>query len=168
MSKLNLMCGIPGSGKSYWVRHHITDTDAYISRDQIRFSMLKEGEEYFSHENEVFEEFIAQIKNAINGNYNNIFVDATHLNKSSRNKLLYALGDAIEEVEEINLIFLNTPLYTALARNHQRTGRKYVPEETIRSMFKGLKLPDGTETNITSVYIIEEGKPIERRFINGK
>ena len=157
MSKLNLMCGIPGSGKSYWVRHHMTDTDAYISRDQIRFLMLKEGEEYFSHENEVFEEFIAQIQN-----------DATHLNKSSRNKLLYALGDAIEEVEEINLIFLNTPLYTALARNHQRTGRKYVPEETIRSMFKGLKLPDGTETNITSVYIIEEGKPIERRFINGK
>jgi hypothetical protein len=35
-------------------------------------------------------------------------------------------------------------------------------------MFKGLKLPDETETNITSVYIIEEGKPIERRFINGK
>ena len=74
MSKLNLMCGIPGSGKSYWVRHHMTDADAYISRDQIRFSMLKEGEEYFSHENEVFEEFIAQIQNAINGNYNNILL----------------------------------------------------------------------------------------------
>lgn len=168
MSKLNLMCGIPGSGKSYWIKHHITDNDAYISRDQIRFLMLKEGEEYFSHENEVFEEFIAQIQNAINENYNNIFVDATHLNKSSRNKLLYALGDAIEEVDEINVIFLNTPLHTALARNHLRTGRKYVPEEIIRSMFNGLKLPDETETNITSVYIIEEGKPIERRVINGK
>lgn len=131
--------------------------------------MLKEGEEYFSHENEVFEEFIAQIQNAINRNYNNIFVDATHLNKSSRNKLLYALGkDIIEKVEEINVIFLNTPLHIALARNHQREGRKYVPEETIRNMFNGLRLPDETETNITSVYIIEEGKPIERRFINEK
>lgn len=147
----------------------MTTADKYISRDEIRFKLLSDEDDYFAHENEVFKIFISEIHSAIDKNYDNIFIDATHLNKNSRNKLLYAIGDDyINKAEEINVIFLNTSVITAITRNKQREGRKYVPEEVIYNMFKNLRLPDRDETKITSVYIIEEEKPIERRFINGK
>jgi len=146
----------------------MTAADTYISRDDIRFSYLKEGEDYFSHETEAFNSFIQSIKRAINYNeYDNIFVDATHLNKKSRNKLLYSLGlDYIKKVKEINCIFLDTPLEVSLERNSKRTGRQYVPEATIIDMFKSISLPDETETNIFSTYIISYSTGmIERRII---
>ena len=46
MSKLFLMMGAPGSGKSYWATHHLSERDKYISRDEIRFSFLEENDAY--------------------------------------------------------------------------------------------------------------------------
>lgn len=161
MSKLNLMSGIPGSGKSYWCHHHMTNKDIYISRDIVRFSMLNDEDDYFAKENEVFKEFIKQIQNAIDSNkYDNIFIDATHLNKSSRNKIFYNIE--IKNIEEINLIYLNTPLEIAIERNSKRTGRKYVPENVIKNMYNSFKLPLlEEEPNFNNVYIINIDKPIQ-------
>ena len=47
------MVGCPGSGKSTWAKKHLPDT-YYVSRDEVRFSLLQDGEDYFSHEKEVF------------------------------------------------------------------------------------------------------------------
>ena len=50
MSRLIMMCGIPGSGKSTWIQNckgFIGNDVVVVSRDAIRFSMLKEGEDYF-------------------------------------------------------------------------------------------------------------------------
>ena len=61
MIVLYLMCGIPGSGKSTWIKQNKIESDAVISRDVVRFSLVKEHEEYFSKETEVFYTFIDQI-----------------------------------------------------------------------------------------------------------
>ena len=62
--KLYLMMGCPGSGKSTYLKTRFSQRPlAVISRDEIRFSMVKENEEYFSRENEVYAEFIRQIIN---------------------------------------------------------------------------------------------------------
>ena len=47
-----LMCGAPGSGKSWFAKNILKtdDTWQYISRDEIRFSLIKEGEDYFGKE----------------------------------------------------------------------------------------------------------------------
>jgi len=53
MADVYIMCGCPGSGKTTWLKDHVKPGSAIISRDAIRFSLLKEGEDYFSHEEEV-------------------------------------------------------------------------------------------------------------------
>ena len=66
--KIFLMCGIPGSGKSFWIQNQISNNQTQccvISRDKIRFSLLKDGEDYFKRENAVFAQFVKEINNSI-------------------------------------------------------------------------------------------------------
>lgn len=155
MSKLYLMAGAPGSGKTYWATHHLTENDKYISRDEIRFSMLEDKDDYFARENEVFDEFIKQINNSLMI-YNNVFADATHLNFASRNKTISRIH---VPVDEINVVFLDTSLDICIKRNAQRTGRKFVPETVIKNMYRSIKFPE-KEEGIKNVYVIKENELI--------
>ena len=89
---LFLMCGIAGSGKSSWLQKNVSNA-AIISRDEIRFSIIGDFDDYFAKENEVFTIFIQKIQEAIDNNDGptEIYCDATHLTKKSRNKVLNAL-----------------------------------------------------------------------------
>lgn len=160
MSKLFLMAGAPGSGKSYWCKHHMTSKDKYISRDEIRFSMLEDGDDYFAKEGKVFDNFIKQINCSLMV-YDNVFADATHLNFSSRNKTISRIT---APVDEINVIFLDTPLELCLARNVKRTGRKFVPEDTIIDMYNRIRLPE-FEEGIKKLYIVRPNQKIELRVL---
>ena len=125
----------------------------------IRFSLLKNNEEYFSHENEVFLKWTEEINKALNSNeIENIYVDATHLNDKSRKKTLNALNKTnIKEV--INVVF-DVPLEICLERNAQRTGRELVPEEIIYRMKKSFHLPKYNSTIILN----EKGEKIWETF----
>ena len=86
-----ILCGAPASGKSYYVKNHLMNGNGwmYISRDEVRFSIIKDEENYFSHEDEVYKEFIYRIYKALTGEgIFNVIADATHLNWTSRNKLI--------------------------------------------------------------------------------
>lgn len=148
-----LMSGIPASGKSTWIQSRLNDeSDVWCSRDAVRFSIVKEEEEYFSHEDLVFDTWINQIKDALdNSNVKNIYVDATHLNDKSRNKTLVRLPkDNIEKI--VNVVF-TTPLNICLERNAQRTGRARVPDTVICNMYNTFKNPSENET----IFIDENG-----------
>ena len=147
------MIGAPGSGKSYWILNHINffiGSMNVISRDVIRFNLLKENDEYFSKEKEVFQSFIDQIKNSLKKNDHTI-ADATHINGNSRGKLLRALGDSLKNVE-INAIVIDTCLAKCIEQNNMREGRAKVPETTIRNMFSNITLPD-FEEGFDNIYI---------------
>ncbi len=139
--RLWIMCGEPGSGKSHFARTVLWDGEGvyYISRDEIRNTMVKPNQPFFSKEKEVFKEFAYQIKNLMEDEdtyVSDIIADATHLNWSSRSKLLSALGllpDGKENIDVIPVV-MTTPLEESIRRNNTRNGRACVPEDTIRKM----------------------------------
>ena len=133
------MCGVPGSGKSTFVKEHLEDSCIHISRDVIRFSKLRDSEDYFSHEDEVFDDFIDFINNEIlYGGHDNIYVDATHLNEKARNKVLDKLYLEDVDIYPINFYI---PLNICLSRNELRKGdgRAYVPRSVIRRMYNSFQ-----------------------------
>ena len=63
--KLFVMCGNAGCGKSTWIQNNLHTFEGYtsvVSRDEIRFSLVHEGEDYFSRETEVYAKFIEDIQ----------------------------------------------------------------------------------------------------------
>ena len=126
-----MLAGIPGSGKSTWLRTHLGDGDAYVSRDEVRFSIISDDEDYFAHETEVFDKFVAEIEENLNKGLR-VFADATHINWASRRKLLERIHD--KDNIDIDVYVFKTPLETCLERNEQRTGRAVVPRSVIRRM----------------------------------
>lgn len=159
MVNLWLAVGIPGSGKSTYIRKEIRNKNGIrISRDVIRFALIEDNEDYFAKEKLVFKEFINQIQNAINSKILNIYVDATHLNEKSRNKILDKLN--LDNVQ-IHILYFDIPLNICLARNSLRTGREKVPEDTIVEMYSKLTKPDFHEKyTYSTINIVDENNKI--------
>ena len=152
-SKLWMMVGVPGSGKSYWIKTHrdyFSGSLAVASRDTIRFTKLKEGDEYFSKEKEVFKTFVDHIKAGLEY-FDNTIADATHLNERSRSKLLRALGDSLEDVE-VNAIVIDSCLAKCLEQNSWRSERELVPETVLRNMFSNFTMPT-LEEGFDGIYV---------------
>jgi predicted kinase len=146
-----MMVGIPGSGKSTWVKNNFPDIIP-VSRDAIRFELLDErGGEYFDYEDEVFDKFIRQIIGSLVADEITI-ADATHLNKKSRAKVLDKVRKFADEIEAI---VMDVHLITALERNDLRKGRAFVPRSVIRRMFYQMEAPT-KEEGFDKITIIRE------------
>ena len=153
-TRLFMMVGAPGTGKSTFVANNLKDGFIWISRDRIRHSLLEEGDDYFAKERKVFNQFILSINEAIMWDeYPNIIIDATHLTKASRAKVLKRLAS----VDEIRAIVMTTPLEIALERNAKREGRERVPDDVIKSMYDSFELPTKEEGFDSIAYINENG-----------
>lgn len=156
------MCGIPASGKSSWVKNHIYKLDGAtlsVSRDNIRFSLVKENEEYFSREKDVYNIFVNDIKEYLKTKaVRNVIADATHLSPGSRAKLINSLGNSLKDVQ-IYAVVMDTPLEIALERNAKREGRSQVPESALRNMANSFKIPKLDE-GFDKIYIYKDGEKI--------
>ena len=137
MSKLFIMIGAPGSGKTTWCKNNVPKNAVYISRDEIRFSIIKDKDSYFSKEKIVYDIFINKINEALDSGLD-VYADQTSLNAGSRKKLIDALN---KKPDEIIGIYFTTPLDIILQRNAQRTGRALVPEDVVINMFNSLTRP---------------------------
>ena len=139
---LYLMCGPAASGKTPWVREHATPgVSAHISRDRIRFSMVKEDEYYFSREKEVYMEFVRQICRALSCEWvDEVYVDATHLTKKSRESLIGEI-DSVCPFFDIIVVAIKPSVEQCLAQNAQRSGREFVPEKVIMNMYSSFEDP---------------------------
>lgn len=140
MGDLYIMCGVPGAGKSTFLKNKIkSNKGVIISRDEIRFSLVKPNESYFSKEKEVIKIFWNEINKEL-ASGNTVFVDQTSLTRKSRKWLLEHI--IIDSCNHINLIWVDESLETCLKRNEQRKGtRSYVPRESIVNMHNSFEEP---------------------------
>ena len=87
MADLFLMSGVPGAGKSTFLKNRVKkDTSVVISRDVIRFSIVKPEEDYFSHEDEVLEIFWKQINESLAAG-KDTFVDQSFFGEKTGKRL---------------------------------------------------------------------------------
>ena len=145
MAILYILCGPSGSGKSTWAHNFILESDRlgndvrYVSRDEIRFSLLKEGEDYFSHEKEVFKRFANTLRHTLIDGFD-VVADATHLNEFARRKLTQAIDMYYDNYEIVYIVF-NVDADICVERNKNREGRANVPENVIRNMCRDFRAP---------------------------
>lgn len=157
--KIFLLCGIPGSGKSTWVKKNVWGDNAkIISRDEIRFSLLSDDDEYFEREHLVWKMYVKQANEAIlNDNIEDIILDATHLNEKSRSKIMKEIIENAKKKDcGIYTITMIVPLDIAQERNSHRTGRSHVPENVIENMALSFTLPKKEEGFDETFYVIPE------------
>ena len=166
LKKVFLLSGTPGCGKSTWVRAQMDIYSEWISRDKIRFCFLQEDEDYFAHEDDVFDVFINYINQSLeNPNLENIFIDATHLNEKGRAKVLNKIVSR-KNIEELNCVCFTTPLEVCLERNEKRTGRSKVPKSVVRRMFYSHTVPTLEEGFDNIIFIDEMGRTVMKGEIN--
>lgn len=158
---LLLLSGLPGSGKSTYCQNflhaHEPGSAIWHSRDEIRFQKLKDEDDYFSYEDEVYDLWIRAIQSSLSNNpqFKYVLADATHLSERSRNKTLSHLNIP-EDVEVINIVF-NVPLAVCMQRNSQRIGRARVPDKVIKRMNYAFCMPDN---DYRTVIVFENGKEL--------
>jgi predicted kinase len=142
MATLYILCGPSGCGKSTWAEKFMCENEdiRYVSRDDIRYSILKEDEDYFAHEKEVFKKFAGTITETLIDGFD-VIADATHLNEFSRRKLTQAIDMRGYKEYEIIYVVFNTDAETCIERNKAREGRRNVPENIIRNMCRDFRAP---------------------------
>lgn len=142
MKELVLLCGPSGSGKSTYIEQYFKGAKV-ISRDVIRFDMIKPNEDYFAHEKEVLQEFYCQIKTTCESDVEIVVVDATNLTPKTRAKVLrYANG------RRKRAISFNPPLGTLIEHNNKRSGLAKVPISAIEQQVRCYKVPDEKEFDV--------------------
>ena len=153
-TKLIVMIGVSGSGKSYLAKHiqETHDDCIIVSRDAIRFALLKDGEDYFAHEDEVVRRYYDNINRAI-GVHKYVIADATHLTARARRQFFNNVNT--KNVEVIG-VWIDTPLAVALKQNNQRSGRAKVPEDVIRRMYKQRVPPQQSEEFDEMIFISKD------------
>lgn len=147
---LYILCGCSGCGKTTWANSFIASSEIYnidvryVSRDEIRLSILKDEDDYFAHENEVFNKFVSTISATLVDGFD-VIADATHLNQKSRAKLIRAI-DA-RGYTDYNIIFVSFSVSYEVCRerNAQRTGRARVPDEVLEQMYRQYREPQSAE-----------------------
>ncbi len=160
MPKLIMMCGIPGVGKSTFAKKYLSQYSEYISRDEIRFSLLKEGEDYFAHEHQVWIEYVNRIADCLNEG-KDVIADSTNLSAKSRKKLLKDLDLFSNVSYTIECYSFKVPVQVALARNAKREGYTKVPGDALLNMAKNYSFPSYKEDErIEMIFEVDENEKV--------
>jgi tRNA uridine 5-carbamoylmethylation protein Kti12 len=150
---LVVMMGPAGTGKSFLaeeIKKSHEDT-IIVSRDKIRFALLRPEDDYFAVEPEVIRQYYYNINFGLHSQrHAYVIADATHLSKRSRKQFFRNVKT--DNVRVVG-IWVEVPLDVALKQNRQRTGRACVPEKVIKQMYKSKLTPQDDEPFDEIIYV---------------
>jgi predicted kinase len=139
MHKAILLCGVPTSGKSSWVKNNpgyiVISSDSIIENYAMNIN---------STYNEVFDDYIKdaislmlqQLKYAVENN-EKIIVDQTHLTPRVRKRKLKMIPDHYEKIA----VYFEISKEEMLKRNHNEDRTKIVPVHVLESMHDSYTRP---------------------------
>ena len=167
MATLFVMCGLPASGKSTFIKNKANSNIVVVSRDEIRFSFIRyKPYKYFAYEDQVKRIFWEKI-NAALAEGKDVIADQTSLTIGSRKSLL----KHVSGYDDVVLIWIDTDFETCYKRNAKRKGIEKVPPNTLKSMRDSFNTPSLNEgfsriiryttiNDVTSVWIQAQGVPL--------
>ena len=138
------MSSPPASGKTTWVKQKVKEMknenpDAHVfhfSRDQIRFSLLEPGDDYFSKEDIVKQKFFnVTVMALLNWENCDVFVDATFLSPRIRTNFIKKVNEIVNKEIHVNVVQFDVDIETCIERNKKRKGRERVPDSVIENMY---------------------------------
>ena len=150
MAKLNIMIGIPGSGKTKYAKELLNNNNTvYLSSDDIRVDMF--GFEDQTHNTEVFERMKKEALIALKNDFDVVY-DATNLSKKRRSDIIKRakMCDA-----EVNAYLCCTPINIILERNLTRQERQ-IPWDKLIQMIQNIEPPMYYE-GFDNIYLIDGG-----------
>ena len=157
MTRVYITIGIPASGKSTHSRNRVED----INGKAIRFSSDDIRKAYNKPDHaEVFRIMRKGLREAVESNYyDEIYYDATNVNRKKRRGLYREIKSWDKEVEVFG-VFFSIPLFESLKRNSERNADEKVPEHIILRMHRQLQVPrvgvDCDEIIVKGIPIFEE------------
>lgn len=155
MPELILMIGLPGAGKSTYLKKYEYDRIFYhnthiLSSDKIREELYNDANDQ-THNEEVFNTIKERaVDYLLNGQ--RVIIDATNLTRKSRKSITDYVGQNISGFYDygyIKFVVIATPYYKCLENNRKRD--RQVPDNVIERMYKYFEFP----TYMESVHQIE-------------
>lgn len=135
MVYLEMLVGLPASGKSTYARQKEIEGWKVFSSDQIRTEFNITGQENKDHAR-VFEILHKRIKEAFRRGENCVY-DATNLSRKKRKAFLDQLDNSIYKT----CVLFVTEISICKERNLKREGLERVPDKTYDRMLKGFNVP---------------------------
>ena len=143
MPKSILLCGVPTSGKSSWVKNHpgyiVISSDNIIENYAMNINSTYDAifNEYIT---EAISLMLQQLKHAVE-NDQDIICDQTHLTPKVRKRKLKMIPDHYEKIA----VYFEIDKEEMLSRNYNEDRTKLVPIPVLESMFDSYKRPSVEE-----------------------
>ena len=138
MSKLIMLIGLPGSGKSYWSKKYIQENPdtILVSSDSIREEVFGDVNDQ-SHNQEVFNIVEKRCREALKANKETV-LDATNLNRKRRINFIKTMPKC-----EVKAVVFAIPFEECCKRNAAR--ERVVPQSAMERMYRSFQPPHYAE-----------------------
>lgn len=146
MAELTLLIGLPGSGKSTYVRDKydykriFCNSVRVLSSDKIREELYGNVNDQ-THNSEVFQFMKDRAVELLGLNYD-VVIDATNITRKSRESIVNYIDVQLKGFYDygyIRYVVMATPYYKCLENNRKRS--RQVPEDVIKRMYKNFEFP---------------------------
>ena len=136
MTTFYMLCGLPGSGKSYWAHKKAKPYDVIVSSDSIREELYGDASVQEDHAR-IFNIMFQRTSTALETNHT-VFYDATNLSSRRRMNLVKSLKKMFPDIHYYCVV-MATPIDVCHERNGAR--ERVVPPYVIDRMLRQFEMP---------------------------